>query len=128
MVCISARRVTPGQVGSLGLLVLFLSGILAGCFSYFGPKGFGVQRTASARELYREPSFRRENMEREGVTCLVARLSFGHETYGHALVQGLAETMQANLSGKGLVHPNLAATRLNEARLSEDYATTLTAE
>ena len=128
MVCISARRVTPGQVGSLGLLVLLLLGILSGCSPSLGFKGFGVQqRTASARELYREPSFRRENMEREGVTCLVARLSFGHETYGHALVQGLAETMQANLSGKGLVHPNLAANRINEAGLAEDYATMLTA-
>ena len=103
MVRISAWKVTPGRGGPLGLLVLFL---LSGCSPSFGFKGFGVQqRTASARELYREPSFRRENMEREGVTCLVARLSFGHETYGHALVQGLAETMQADLSGRGLSTP-----------------------
>ena len=35
--------------------------------------------------------------------------------------------MQANLSGRGLVHPNLAANRINEAGLAQDYATMLTA-
>src|SRR5207302_3027722 len=92
MVCISAWKVTSGQGGLLILFFLCL-GIFAGCSPTFGPQGFLVQRTASARELYREPSFKREDPERAGVTCLVARLSFGHETYGHALMQGLVETL-----------------------------------
>jgi hypothetical protein len=35
--------------------------------------------------------------------------------------------MQADLSGKGIVHPNLAASHINEAGLAEDYAAMLTA-
>lgn len=112
----------------MGVFFLFL-GIVSGCSRALPAfnKDFGEQRIANARELYRDPSFRREDLEREGVTCLPARLSFGHETYGHALVQGLAEMMQVNLSGKGIVHPNLAASRINEAGLAEDYAAMLTA-
>ncbi|HJY83689.1 MAG TPA: hypothetical protein VKK81_21715 [Candidatus Binatia bacterium] len=88
-----------------------------------------MQRTASARELYRESAFQREDLARDGVTCLVPRLSFGHETYGHALVQGLVEALQTNLSGRGVgvVHPDLAANRINDAGLGEDYAMMLNA-
>jgi len=112
----------------LGVFFLFL-GIVSGCSRTLPAfnKGLVEQRIANARELYRDPSFSREDLERDGITCLPARLNLRHKTYGHALVQGLVETMQANLSGKGIVHPNLAANHINEASLAEDYATMLTA-
>ncbi len=116
----------PGQGGCLGLILL-LAGILAGCSSSLSAQNFGAQRTVDVRELYRDPAFSRQDLERQGVTCLPARLSFGHETYGHVLVQGLVETLQTELAGKGIVHPNLAASHINEAGLAEDYATMLTA-
>jgi hypothetical protein len=126
MGCVSARR-APRKRRRLLRLLLFPLVILLGCSPSLGRKGLGVQRTVDARELYRDPAFSREDIEREGVTCLVARLSFGHETYGHALVQELAETMQEQLTDRKVVHPNVVASHINQAGLARDYATMITA-
>ena len=124
-------RLMRGQERGRKLIVL-LVGLLAGCASTFGAlgtgaQGLGTQRTVTVRELYRDPLFSRQDLQRQGVTCLPARLSFGHETYGHALVQGLTDTLQAQLAGKGLIHPNLAASHINAVGLAQEYATMLAA-
>ena len=120
MVRVSAQRVTIGEGGFLGLLFLLLA-IPPGCYRPM------MQRAVDARELYRVPAFTQQHMQREKVTALPARLSFGYETYGHSIVQGLVEAMQAHLPGGGLVHPNLMASHINEAGLAQDYAAMLTA-
>src|SRR5262249_26307342 len=86
-----AWRKTPGQGRTLAVGVL-LAGLLAGCSASFRAQDLGTQRTVAVRELYGDPAFSRQDLERQGVTCVPARLSFGHETYGHALVQGLMDT------------------------------------
>ncbi len=99
---------------------LLLPLLVSAC--YLSPQsGSLVQRAVAARELYREPDFVIERLEREGVTSLAARLSFGNETYGQALGQGLIETLRKRLDG-GILHPNLAASRINAAGLAESYA------
>ncbi|MEE9280174.1 MAG: hypothetical protein V3V67_08365 [Myxococcota bacterium] len=103
-------------------LILFalLPLLVSGC--YLSPQSRSlVQRSVAARELYREPEFVIERLEREGATSLAARLSFGNETYGQALGQGLIETLRERLDG-GILHPNLAASRINAAGLAESYA------
>ncbi len=109
-----------GRAGLLCFPLAFL--VASGCVRSLGTRGLMMQRSASAQQLYREPSFGREDLEREGLTCLSARLSFGHETYGYALVQGLVEVLQESPFGKGMVHPNKASSLVNEAGLAEDYA------
>ena len=123
MVCVSARKVTLGQVGFLGFFFIFLL-VFSGCSRALNST---TRRNVNASELYRDSAFGREHLERAGVTCLAARLSFGDETYGRALVQGMVETLHTHLSGRGIVHPNLAASHINEAGLAEDYAKMLAA-
>lgn len=91
------------------------------------PEQLTKQRSVSARELFRDPSFEREDMQNEGVTCLAARLSFGNETYGRPLVQGLVDAINVHLDGRGVIHPNLVASEINTAGLAHDYANMLTA-
>ena len=125
----AAWQVAPGRGRGWGLFGVGL-GLLVGCSSGFDPQRVVllgmvnpqgvvlVQRAARARELYREPPFRWAELERDGVTCLGARLNFGQETYGPALVQGLAAALQAQPAGRGLVPPALAANRINAAGLT----------
>ena len=80
-----------------------------------------MQRAVNARELYREPGFGVQRLESEGVTNLAVRLAFGRETFGQALGQALVETLQGRLE-RGLVHPNLASSKINEAGLADEYA------
>lgn len=79
------------------------------------------QRAVDSREIYRESGFSRESLRNEGVALLPPRLSFGHETYGPPLLQGLAETLGDALAPDGLVHPNLSASRINQAGVADDY-------
>ena len=98
---------------------------LSGC--YVSPQsGQLMQRSADARQLYRESDFGLSHLERDGVTSLATRLRFGDETLGQALRQGLVDTLEARLDD-GLVHPNLAASQINEAGLSRSYAEMLAA-
>lgn len=122
MAHVSVRSVTPRQIGLVGLCFLSLLS-LPGCSQTFNPTR---QRTVEARELYRDSAFGQESIKRDRISCLTARLSFGHETYGRALMQGLVETMEAHLASDGVVHPNLVASHINEAGLAADYATMLT--
>lgn len=98
---------------------------LAGCSKAFTTPSLGTQRSVDARELYRDATFGRDHLRQDGVTCLAARLSFGRETYGHVLVQELAETMQEQFADGRVIHPNVIASHINETGLAEDYATML---
>lgn len=130
MVAITIQHWLLGQRDSISLLIVL--GSLVGVFGCSMPKlgQLGLrqlkvnaqrlspdqltkQRSASARELFRDPSFEREDMQNEGVTCLAARLSFGNETYGRPLVQGLVDAINTHLDGKGVIHPNLVASEIN---------------
>jgi len=110
---------------------MLLATWLASCASFrtlgAGVQDLGTQRRVVVRELYRDPAFSRQDLARQGVTCLPARLSFGRETYGHVLVQGLVDSLQAQLDGKGVIHPNLAASYINAAGLAPEYAIMLAA-
>jgi hypothetical protein len=125
MVCVSAQKVTPRPGKILGLLVIFSLVVSSGCSRGFRPQSL-TQRSVDARELYRDSAFRREHLQRDGVSCLTAQLSFGHETYGYTLVQKLAETLQAQFADGKVVHPNLVASHVNEAGLADEYAAMLT--
>jgi hypothetical protein len=81
-----------------------------------------AQRTGDARELYREGGFGRGDLRAGGVSFLAPRLSFGRETLGHALLQGLVESLRRELPDASIVHPALAASRINESGLSGLYA------
>lgn len=116
-----ARRQDP-------LLVLYYIALLftvVGCANALTTPSLGMQRSVDARELYRDATFGRGHLQQDGVTCLAARLSFGRETYGHVLVQELAETMQEQFTAGRVIHPNVIASRINETGLAEDYATML---
>jgi hypothetical protein len=113
-----------GRAG-LALLLACLPALALGCYRPWSPRTFMMQRSVASRELYREPDFEREDLEREGVSILSARLSFGQETYGQPLMQGLVEAMQRRLPNAKLVHPNLMASRVNEAGLARAYAAML---
>jgi hypothetical protein len=102
-------------------LLLLLPAVASGCYRPFESRTLMMQRAVDARELYREPGFAVESMEADGVTSLAARVSFGRETFGQALGQGLVETLEAQLDA-GVVHPNLASSQINEAGLAESYA------
>jgi hypothetical protein len=105
--------------------VLSALSALSGC--YVSPQsGSLMQRSADARQLYRESDFGLSHLERDGVTSLATRLRFGDETLGQALRQGLVDTLEARLDD-GLMHPNLAASQINEAGLSQSYAEMLDA-
>ncbi|MGE0825986.1 MAG: hypothetical protein AB7G75_15305 [Candidatus Binatia bacterium] len=83
------------------------------------------QQSANARELYGEANFRWESLEEGGIAFLAARVNTGHETYGPALVQGLVDAMQPNLSSEKIIHPNLAVNRVSAAGLTQAYAAML---
>jgi hypothetical protein len=101
-------------------LLLSMPALLSAC--YTPPEGgLLMQRAVDARELYREQGFGLDSLRSGGVTILTARVSFGSETISHSLGQGLVDSMQA-LAGEALIHPNLAASRLNEAQLTQVYA------
>ncbi len=85
------------------------------------------QRAVDSREIYRESGFSRESLRDEGTALLPPRLSFGDETYGAPLLQGLAETLGDALAPDGLVHPNLSASRINQAGVAENYLAMLAA-
>lgn len=93
--------------------------VASGCI---GP---GLQRSYSARELYREGEFTLEMMDRGGVTSMATRVSFGDETYAVMLLQGLVDTLGKHLTPGQVVHPNLVASLINEAGLSRQYAAML---
>lgn len=86
-----------------------------------------VQRAADARQVYREASFDREALRREGLALLPARLSFGYETFGPALTQGLIDALDQELGGRGLIRPSRSASRINEAGLAREYGEMLRA-
>jgi hypothetical protein len=103
------------------LLALAVCAVLASCYTPQGSRRL-MQRSVEARELYREDGFAREDLSREGVTCLAPRLRFGQETYGKPLTQGLVEALQRQLGGARVLHPNLAASQINAAGLARAYA------
>jgi hypothetical protein len=103
-------------------LGLALSTPIAGCYKPFQRDTLLMQRAVSVRELYRDPTFGREHLERHGLSFLAARLSSGDRTYSRALVQGLLDALAAELPHARLVHPNVMARRLNESDLTHDYA------
>src|SRR5262249_17998302 len=88
MVWNCAGRSSRQWGGGRGVIML-LATWLAGCASFrtlgAGVQDLGTQRRVMVRELYRDSAFSRQDLARQGVTCLPARLSFGHETYGHVL-------------------------------------------
>jgi len=84
-----------------------------------------MQRAYEARELYREGDFTLEMLDQGGVTFLATRVSFGDETYGVMLLQGLVDTISGYLSLGQVVHPNLVAGLINQAGLSREYAAML---
>lgn len=98
------------------ILVLFASLGLAACYSPM------TQVAVEARELYRSGEFGMAQLESEGITFVAARVSFGHETLGAVLVQGLVRVICERLPLDRTVHPNLLAGLLNEADLAHDYA------
>ena len=83
-----------------------------------------MQRAVNSRELYREPGFGVQELESDGLTSLAVRVGFGRETFGQAISQALVETLQRRLE-RGLVHPNLASSKINEADLADEYAAML---
>ena len=80
-----------------------------------------MQHAVNARELYREPGFGVMQLENEGMTNLAVRLGLGRETFGQAIGQALVESLQGRLE-RGLMHPNLASSKINEAGLADEYA------
>lgn len=107
-------------------LLLLLPAVVLGCYRPFEGRTMMMQRAVDAREFYREPGFALESLEADGVTSLAARVSFGRETFGQALGQGLVEALESRLDD-GVVHPNLASSQINEAGLAESYAEMLEA-
>ena len=79
------------------------------------------QRAVDSQEIYRESGFSRDSLRDEGTALLPPRLSFGYETYGPPLLQGLAETLGDALAPDGLVPPNLSTSRINQAGVADDY-------
>ena len=115
------------RLRSFAVLGISLAVLSTGCSTTSAKmKQLFSQQTSNARELYCESAFRRELLEQEGVTVLAARVNWGHETYGPVLVQGLAGSMQSQLSVHKIVHPNLAVNRISAAGLTQTYATMLT--
>ncbi len=106
------------------ILLLILLVALAGCYRTPQSRSLIMQRAVNARELYREPGFGIRQLESEGLTNLAVRLGLGRETFGQVLGQALVETLQRRLEG-GLVHPNLASSKINEAGLTDEYAAML---
>ncbi len=102
-------------------LLLLVPAVVSGCYRPFESRTMMMQRAVDARELYREGGFALESLEAEGVTSLAARVSFGRETFGQALGQGVVEALEAQLDD-GVVHPNLASSQINEAGLAQSYA------
>ena len=87
-------------------------------FACYAPLG---QRAVDSQEIYRESGFSRDSLRDEGTALLPPRLSFGYETYGPPLLQGLAETLGDALAPDGLVPPNLSTSRINQAGVADDY-------
>jgi hypothetical protein len=108
----------------LTVCLFFLACFLAGCASFTMNRLF-LQQSSNARELYCESGFRWESLEEGGITFLAARVNTGQETYGPSLIQGLVDSMQANLSNEKIVHPNLAVNRVSRAGLTHAYAAML---
>ena len=111
-----------GVASALLALGLALSAPITGCYKPFQRDTLLMQHAVSVRELYRDPSFGREQLQRHGLSFLTARLSSGDRTYGRALVQGLLDALAVELPDARLVHPNVMARRINEAELTHDYA------
>jgi hypothetical protein len=107
----------PPRGGRPKLAPLLLA-LLAGS-SCAGPL---TQRAGEARQVYREAGFGREQLGQSGLSFVAPRVSFGQETLGQAMLQGLMETIGQELPEVVLVHPDLAASRINAAGLSHDYA------
>jgi hypothetical protein len=102
---------------NVGFRALFLA--LVVCAGCAGPL---TQRAAGARQLYRDDGFGREHLREGGIAFLAPSISFGQETLGHALLPGLFDAFQGELPDANIVPPDLAASRINEAGLSNPYA------
>ena len=93
--------------------------VLVGAAACYRPM---TQVVVEARELYRTGQFGMAQLEEGGVTFVAARVSFGDETLGGVLVEGLVRVLWERLPADRAVHPNLLAGLLNEADLAHDYA------
>ncbi|MBM4255370.1 MAG: hypothetical protein FJ147_05675 [Deltaproteobacteria bacterium] len=113
-----------GRTQGIAVSLLLLTALVHGCASLSVNRLF-LQQSTNARELYCESGFRWESLEEGGITFLAARVNTGQETYGPSLIQGLVDSMQANLPSEKIVHPNLAVNRVSKAGLTHAYSSML---